>query len=80
VTGEEPEVDSHTLIAYGIAHQVSVYEAEIEELKEKYNFLKDEFGKGKVIQEFLDRSKKMNAKLDTIKRGLEDILKVIDET
>lgn len=80
VTGEEPEVNSHTLIADGIAHQVSIYEAEIEELKEKYNFLQDEFGKGKVVQEFLDRRKKMNAKLDTIKRGLEDILKVIDET
>jgi hypothetical protein len=80
VTGEEPEVDSHTLIADGIAHQVSVYEAEVQELKEKYNFLQDEFGKGKVVQEFLDRRKKMNTKLDTIKKGLEDILKVIDET
>lgn len=80
VTGKDPEVDSHTLIAYGIAHQVSIYEAEVEELKEKYNFLQDEFGKGKVVQEFLDRRKKMNAKLDTIKKGLEDILKAIDET
>lgn len=79
VTGEEPEVDSHTLIADGIAHQVSVYEAEVEELKEKYNFLQDEFGKGKVVQELLDRRKKMNVKLDTIKNGLEDILKVIDD-
>ena len=33
VTGEEPEVDSHTLIADGISHQVSVYEVQIEELK-----------------------------------------------
>lgn len=33
VVGEEPEVDSHTLIAYGISHQVSVYEVQIEELK-----------------------------------------------
>lgn len=80
VTGEEPEVDSHTLIADGIAHRVSVYEAEVEELKEKYNFLQDEFGKGQVVQEFLNRRKKMNTKLDTIKKGLEDILKVIDDT
>lgn len=35
VTGEEPEVDSHTLIADGISHQVSVYEVQIEELKEE---------------------------------------------
>lgn len=79
VTGKDPEVDSHTLIADGIAHQVSVYEAEVEELKEKCNFLQDEFGKGKVIQEFIDRRKKTNAKLDAIKKSLEDILKVIDD-
>jgi len=33
VTGRDPEVDSHTLIADGIAHQVSVYEVQIEELQ-----------------------------------------------
>lgn len=33
VTGEEPEVDSHTLIADGISHVVSVQDALIEELK-----------------------------------------------
>lgn len=75
VTGEEPEVDSHTLIADGISHAVSVKDAQIEELKTKYDFLEDELGKEAVIREFLDRRRATQTKLDTIEKKLEELLK-----
>lgn len=40
VTGKEPEVDSHTLIADGISHAVSVKEVQIEELKTHIDLLR----------------------------------------
>ena len=41
VTGKEPEVDSHTLIADGISHAVSVKEVQIEELQTHVNLLRE---------------------------------------
>lgn len=40
VTGKDPEVDSHTLIADGISHAVSVKETQIEELKTHIDLLR----------------------------------------
>lgn len=40
VTGEEPEVDSHTLIADGILHAVCIKETQIEELKTHIDLLR----------------------------------------
>ena len=79
VTGKEPEVDSHTLIADGISHAVSVKETQIEELKQKCDFLEDELGKEAVIREFLNRRRMTKTKLDTIERKLEELLKDVKD-
>lgn len=79
VTGEEPEVDSHTLIADGISHAISVKDAQIDELKTKCDFLEDELGKEAVIREFLDRRRSTKTKLDTIEKKLEELLKDVKD-
>lgn len=53
VTGKEPEVDSHTLIADGISHQVSVYEVQIEELKTNIDFGINK-GINKIYKDIMD--------------------------
>lgn len=79
VTGREPEVNSHTLIAAGIIHAVSVKDAQIEELKQKCDFLKDEVGKEKVIREFFNRHRMIQTRLDKIEKKLEELLKDVKE-
>ena len=49
------------------------------ELKNECDFLKDDLGKEAVIREFLDRRRKTQTKLGTIKKKLEDILKDVKE-
>ena len=62
VTGEEPEVDSHTLIADSIRHAVYEKESEIEKLKEENQKLKDSLNMGRYgwLYEDVDHKSDIN--------------------
>ena len=49
------------------------------ELKQECDFLKDDLGKEAVVKEFLNRRSKTRAKLGTIEKKLEDLLKDVKE-